>query len=113
MPFSPPGPFAPQSPPSPPPAATITPAMGGAKADCARNSPNAAQNTAASDPIAPCGRRPFCSIARRSAMVGHSITTWAGGRPSAGAVRGVMADLLRRVAETADVAAFRELYQAY
>ena len=29
------------------------------------------------------------------------------------AVRGVMADLLRRVAEQADVSAFRELYQTY
>jgi RNA polymerase sigma-70 factor, ECF subfamily len=47
-------------------------------------------------------------------MVGLStITAWAGGRPSAGAVRGVMADLLRRVAEQADVAAYRELYQTY
>jgi RNA polymerase sigma-70 factor (ECF subfamily) len=47
-------------------------------------------------------------------MVGLStITVWAGGRPSAGAVRGVMADLLRRVAEQADAAAYRELYQTY
>jgi RNA polymerase sigma-70 factor (ECF subfamily) len=31
----------------------------------------------------------------------------------AGAISGVMADLLRRVAEEADIAAFRELYQTY
>jgi RNA polymerase sigma-70 factor, ECF subfamily len=47
-------------------------------------------------------------------MVGLStITAWAGRRPSTGAVRGVMADLLRRVAEQADAAAYRELYQTY
>ena len=31
----------------------------------------------------------------------------------AGAIGGIMADLLRRVAERADIAAFRELYQTY
>ena len=31
----------------------------------------------------------------------------------AGAISGVMADLLRRVADEADIAAFRELYQTY
>jgi RNA polymerase sigma-70 factor (ECF subfamily) len=46
-------------------------------------------------------------------MVGLSNTPWGLGRPPAGAVRGVMADLLRQVAEKADVAAFRELYQTY
>ena len=46
-------------------------------------------------------------------MVGLSITPWGHERPPAGAVRGVMADLLRQVAEKADVAAFRELYQTY
>ena len=44
-------------------------------------------------------------------MVCLSVTTWAGTR--AGAIGGVMADLLRRVAEQADTAAFRELYQTY
>jgi hypothetical protein len=46
-------------------------------------------------------------------MVSTSITEWAAGRPLAGAVRSVMADLLRRVADEADPAAFRELYQTY
>ena len=34
-------------------------------------------------------------------------------RARAGAIGGIMADLLRRVAERADIAAFRELYQTY
>jgi RNA polymerase sigma-70 factor (ECF subfamily) len=46
-------------------------------------------------------------------MVSTSITEWAAARPLAGAVRSVMADLLRRVADEADPAAFRELYQTY
>jgi RNA polymerase sigma-70 factor, ECF subfamily len=45
-------------------------------------------------------------------MLCHSVTTWAGARPGPG-LGGVMADLLRRVAEQADTAAFRELYQTY
>jgi RNA polymerase sigma-70 factor, ECF subfamily len=47
-----------------------------------------------------------------SAMLSFSLTTRAGGRPSARAV-GVMADLLRRVAEQADPEAFRELFETY
>lgn len=46
-------------------------------------------------------------------MVSHSISMWAGARPPARAIGGVMADLLRRVAEQADPAAFRELFQTY
>ena len=46
-------------------------------------------------------------------MVGHTLTVRAGGGPSATTRCGTMADLLRRVAERADPAAFRELYQAY
>ncbi len=37
----------------------------------------------------------------------------AGSRPGPEAIGGAMADLLQRVAERADAAAFRELYQAY
>jgi RNA polymerase sigma-70 factor (ECF subfamily) len=46
-------------------------------------------------------------------MVSPSVTTWATQGPSAKAIGGVMADLLRRVAEQADPDAFRELYQTY
>jgi RNA polymerase sigma-70 factor (ECF subfamily) len=46
-------------------------------------------------------------------MVCLTVTTWADARPVARAICGVMADLLRRVAEEADLTAFRELYQAY
>jgi RNA polymerase sigma-70 factor (ECF subfamily) len=38
---------------------------------------------------------------------------WAGARPPARAIGDVMADLLRRVAERADPAAFSELFQTY
>jgi RNA polymerase sigma-70 factor, ECF subfamily len=40
-------------------------------------------------------------------------TPMAGSRPGPEAIGGAMADLLQRVAERADAAAFRELYQAY
>ena len=46
-------------------------------------------------------------------MVCLAIDRWAGTRPWPGLCSGVMADLLRRVAEQADLAAFRELYQTY
>jgi RNA polymerase sigma-70 factor, ECF subfamily len=46
-------------------------------------------------------------------MVYHSVSTRADARPLPKAICGIMADLLRRVAEQADPAAFHELYQAY
>jgi RNA polymerase sigma-70 factor (ECF subfamily) len=46
-------------------------------------------------------------------MFRHENDSWAGCRPDPGPVRGVMADLLRRVAEEGDLAAFRELYRTY
>jgi RNA polymerase sigma-70 factor (ECF subfamily) len=54
-------------------------------------------------------------------MVGFSFTPGAGGQPTVRApvkapvkaCRGVMEELLRRVAERTDPAAFRELYEAY
>lgn len=46
-------------------------------------------------------------------MFRPAIDRWAGTRPVPRAVHGVMADLLRRVAEQADLAAFRELFQTY
>jgi RNA polymerase sigma-70 factor (ECF subfamily) len=46
-------------------------------------------------------------------MLCLSVTPTAGSRPGPEAIGGVMADLLQRVAERADAAAFRELYQAY
>jgi RNA polymerase sigma-70 factor, ECF subfamily len=46
-------------------------------------------------------------------MVGFSFTPGPGGQPPLGAGRGLMEDLLRRVAERTDPAAFRELYEAY
>lgn len=46
-------------------------------------------------------------------MFRHANDSWAGTRPGSRAVHGVMADLLRRVAEQGDLAAFRELYQTY
>lgn len=46
-------------------------------------------------------------------MVGFVFTVGASGRPPAGGRCGTMTDLLRRVAERADPAAFSELYQAY
>jgi RNA polymerase sigma-70 factor (ECF subfamily) len=46
-------------------------------------------------------------------MFRHVNDIWAGGRPDPRLVRGVMADLLRRVAEEGDLAAFRELYRTY
>lgn len=46
-------------------------------------------------------------------MVELTLTPGAGGRGPPSAYRGVMADLLRRIAEQADPEAFRELYEAY
>jgi RNA polymerase sigma-70 factor (ECF subfamily) len=46
-------------------------------------------------------------------MVGLSFTPGPGGQPPLRAYRGIMADLLRRVAERADPAAFRELYETF
>jgi RNA polymerase sigma-70 factor, ECF subfamily len=46
-------------------------------------------------------------------MVGLTFNPGSGGRPPLGACRGIMADLLRRVAERADPAAFRELYETF
>jgi len=46
-------------------------------------------------------------------MVSLSITSGADAGLLARALRGIMPDLLRRIAEQADPAAFRELYQAY
>ena len=46
-------------------------------------------------------------------MVGPLIIVVARARPRPGLVVGTMADLLRRVAEQAEPAAFRELYQTY
>ena len=46
-------------------------------------------------------------------MVGLSITPGTDAGLLARALRGIMPDLLRRIAEQADPAAFRELYQAY
>src|SRR5262249_32135001 len=46
-------------------------------------------------------------------MVGLSLTPGSGGRNPLSAHRGIMADLLRRIAERSDPAAFRELYEAY
>jgi RNA polymerase sigma-70 factor (ECF subfamily) len=46
-------------------------------------------------------------------MLSLSDTNWAGKRPLARAFGGIMADLLRRVAEQADPEAFHELFQTY
>jgi RNA polymerase sigma-70 factor (ECF subfamily) len=46
-------------------------------------------------------------------MLTLSSTNWAGDRPLARAFGGIMADLLRRVAEHADPEAFGELFQTY
>jgi RNA polymerase sigma-70 factor (ECF subfamily) len=46
-------------------------------------------------------------------MVSLSLTHVPGGRRPLDAHKGIMADLLRRIAERADPAAFRELYEAY
>jgi len=46
-------------------------------------------------------------------MVGLSIIPIPGGQLPLTAHKGIMADLLRRIAERADPAAFRELYEAY
>jgi RNA polymerase sigma-70 factor (ECF subfamily) len=46
-------------------------------------------------------------------MVGLSLIPAPGGQHPAGAHQGIMADLLRRIAERADPAAFRELYETY
>jgi RNA polymerase sigma-70 factor (ECF subfamily) len=46
-------------------------------------------------------------------MVGLSLIRGPGGRSPLNAHKGIMADLLRRIAERADPAAFRELYEAY
>jgi RNA polymerase sigma-70 factor, ECF subfamily len=46
-------------------------------------------------------------------MVGLTFIPGSGGQPPLGACRGIMADLLRRVAERADPAAFRELYETF
>jgi RNA polymerase sigma-70 factor (ECF subfamily) len=53
---------------------------------------------------------------RNSAAFGYGFALQMTGRPVSAlprVVQGVMADLLRRVAEQADLAAFRELYQTY
>src|SRR5262245_48285484 len=61
------------------------------------------------DPISQPARS-LCLTALRSAMVGPKSLSW----PRLAATRaGLMADLLRRVAERAEPAAFRELYQTY
>jgi RNA polymerase sigma-70 factor (ECF subfamily) len=52
-------------------------------------------------------------MVQHSAIVGFSFTPGTGGRPPLRACRDVMEDLLRRVAERTDPAAFRELYEAY
>jgi RNA polymerase sigma-70 factor, ECF subfamily len=46
-------------------------------------------------------------------MFDLSITSGSGGKIPLSAHRGIMADLLQRIAERADPAAFRELYEAY
>jgi RNA polymerase sigma-70 factor (ECF subfamily) len=46
-------------------------------------------------------------------MLGTSFGSGASGETPLPAYRGIMADLLRRVAEQADSAAFRELYEAF
>ena len=55
----------------------------------------------------------LCSMAQHSAMVSPLFNPGPGGNLPPAAYRGIMADLLRRVAERADPAAFRELYDAY
>jgi RNA polymerase sigma-70 factor, ECF subfamily len=52
-------------------------------------------------------------MVQHSAMVGSSINPPTGGPVPPTAYRGIMADLLRRVAERADPEAFRELYDAF
>ena len=46
-------------------------------------------------------------------MVSFSLNPGSGGQSPLKAHRGIMADLLRRIAERSDPAAFRELYEAY
>jgi RNA polymerase sigma-70 factor (ECF subfamily) len=46
-------------------------------------------------------------------MVGLTLIPVPGGHAPLNAHKGIMADLLRRIAERADPAAFRELYEAY
>jgi RNA polymerase sigma-70 factor, ECF subfamily len=46
-------------------------------------------------------------------MVTLSLTPGSGGQSALSPHRGIMADLLQRIAERADPAAFRELYEAY
>src|SRR4026207_1646447 len=46
-------------------------------------------------------------------MLDLTITSGTGGEPPLSVHRGIMADLLQRIAERADPAAFRELYEAY
>jgi RNA polymerase sigma-70 factor (ECF subfamily) len=46
-------------------------------------------------------------------MVGLSFNSGTGGPALSSAYRGIMADLLRRVADQTDPAAFRELYEAF
>jgi len=46
-------------------------------------------------------------------MLDLTITSGSGGQAPLSAHRGIMADLLQRIAERADPAAFRELYEAY
>src|SRR4029453_6052398 len=46
-------------------------------------------------------------------MISLSIIPGSGGQSPLKAHRGIMADLLRRIAERSDPAAFRELYEAY
>src|SRR6185437_9761042 len=46
-------------------------------------------------------------------MLDLPITSGTGGEPPLSVHRGIMADLLQRIAERADIAAFRELYQTY
>jgi RNA polymerase sigma-70 factor (ECF subfamily) len=46
-------------------------------------------------------------------MFDLTVTSGTGGKAPLSAHRGIMADLLQRIAERADPAAFRELYEAY
>jgi RNA polymerase sigma-70 factor, ECF subfamily len=61
----------------------------------------------------PLSSRNLCFTTRQSSMVGLSLGSGASGKSPLPAYRGIMADLLRRVAEQADSAAFRELYETF
>jgi RNA polymerase sigma-70 factor (ECF subfamily) len=64
------------------------------------------------DPKAPTRRR-LCFTARRSAMVGIPFNHRPGGQAPPPVYCGIMADLLQRVAERSDPAAFRDLYETF